>query len=244
MKLLLLCLGLAASVHGLSPIKIATYGRPNVTPLASMTSDDDAAVAAVPTTSTLSRPPSNVDSKEAVKIFGRLAEKYIMLDESGGMCCYSGCKDCEYRLPDGGYRMADQSSARPKWIPVYEERNFASTGKEHVAKWKTALFGRPRSLEEDYDDGDEESFAPSISQDDFVAALVGMEFVPPLGGPFVSKTAATMEDTVLAKYLFEILAGGKEKLSRHKMSLGLKAIANGEQGLTWVAFLAAVGLKK
>eukprot|EP00957_Ditylum_brightwellii_P062239 4722886-Ditylum_brightwellii.AAC.1 len=32
-----------------------------------------------------------IDPKEAVKIFGRLAEKYIMLDSSGGMCCYSAC---------------------------------------------------------------------------------------------------------------------------------------------------------
>jgi hypothetical protein len=31
------------------------------------------------------------DPKEAVKLFGRLAEKYIMLDASAGMCCYSGC---------------------------------------------------------------------------------------------------------------------------------------------------------
>jgi len=32
-----------------------------------------------------------IDPKEAVKVFGRLAEKYIMLDASGGMCCYSAC---------------------------------------------------------------------------------------------------------------------------------------------------------
>ena len=32
-----------------------------------------------------------VEPKELVKIFGRLAEKYIMLDDSGGMCCYSAC---------------------------------------------------------------------------------------------------------------------------------------------------------
>ena len=55
-----------------------------------------------------------VEPKEAVKIFGRLAEKYIMLDDSGGLCCYSACSDCEFRLPGGGYRMADQSAARPK----------------------------------------------------------------------------------------------------------------------------------
>jgi hypothetical protein len=34
---------------------------------------------------------TSMDPKEAVKLFGRLAEKYIMLDSSGGMCCYSGC---------------------------------------------------------------------------------------------------------------------------------------------------------
>jgi len=31
------------------------------------------------------------EPKEIVKLFGRLAEKYIMLDDSGGMCCYSAC---------------------------------------------------------------------------------------------------------------------------------------------------------
>ena len=31
------------------------------------------------------------DPKEIVKLFGRLAEKYILLDSSGGNCCYSGC---------------------------------------------------------------------------------------------------------------------------------------------------------
>jgi hypothetical protein len=42
-----------------------------------------------------------IEPKEAVKLFGRLAEKFIMLDSSGGMCCYSACSDCEYRLPGG-----------------------------------------------------------------------------------------------------------------------------------------------
>ena len=82
----------------------------------------------------------SVDPKEVVKLFGRLAEKYIMLDDSGGMCCYSACSDCEFRLPDGGYKMADQSAARAKWIPVYEERKFESQGKEHTSKWSAEIF--------------------------------------------------------------------------------------------------------
>jgi hypothetical protein len=82
----------------------------------------------------------SVDPKEAVKLFGRLAEKYIMLDASAGLCCYSGCSDCEYREPGGGYRMADQSASRPKWIPNYDHRSFPSSGKEHTTKWSSELF--------------------------------------------------------------------------------------------------------
>mmetsp|Transcript_16498 Transcript_16498/g.40205 ORF Transcript_16498/g.40205 Transcript_16498/m.40205 type:complete len:258 (-) Transcript_16498:182-955(-) len=211
----------------------------------STTSEDEtssstaaAATAAIASPPPRPAPPSDVDPKEVVKIFGRLAERYIMLDESGGMCCYSACKDCEYRLPDGGYRMADQSASRPKWIPVYEDRVFANVNKEHVAKWKIGLFGT------DADDGSdgESNFVPSLSKEEFVAGLVDLEFAPPLGGPFVSKTAATIEDTALAEYLFDVLSNGKEKLSRFKMSLGLKDLADGEQGLTWATFSEVMGV--
>mmetsp|Transcript_29764 Transcript_29764/g.84908 ORF Transcript_29764/g.84908 Transcript_29764/m.84908 type:complete len:208 (-) Transcript_29764:89-712(-) len=167
-----------------------------------------------------------IEPKEAVKLFGRLAEKYIMLDESGGMCCYSACKDCEYRLPDGGYRMADQSASRPKWIPIYEVRSFPNLDKEHKSKWSTEIFTN----------------GPAVTKEDFVAAMKEMSYAPPLGGPYVGKPAGdTMEDSV-AEALFDLLADGKEKLARHKMSVRLKELSNGEQGLTWPAFSAALGL--
>ena len=38
-----------------------------------------------------------INPKDAVKLFGRLAEKYVMLDSSGGMCCYSACSG-EFKL--------------------------------------------------------------------------------------------------------------------------------------------------
>ena len=47
-----------------------------------------------------------IDPKEVVKVFGRLAEKYIMVDESGSMCRYFICKNCEFRLPGGGFGTA------------------------------------------------------------------------------------------------------------------------------------------
>jgi hypothetical protein len=181
------------------------------------------------TTTDATNTVSTIDPKDAVKVFGRLAEKYIMLDESGGMCCYSGCKDCEYRLPDGGYKMADQSASRPKWIPVYEQRTFSGQGKDHVAKWKMGIY-----------DANDKVF---VTKDEFVEAIIGMDYAPPLGGPFVAASAASLvDDTTVVEHLFDILADGKDKLARFKMSLRLKDLANGEQGLTWPAFQAALGL--
>ncbi len=168
-----------------------------------------------------------LEPKEVVKVFGRLAEKYIMLDESGGMCCYSACKDCEFRLPDGGYKMADQSAARPKWIPVYEERVFSGQGKEHVAKWKSEIFPEGTTV---------------VTKEEFATAVSNLEFLTPLGGPFVAKSAGAIEDTTVAECLFDVLAGGKDKLTRHRMGLGLKELSEGESGLTWPKFSAALGL--
>mmetsp|Transcript_4134 Transcript_4134/g.9185 ORF Transcript_4134/g.9185 Transcript_4134/m.9185 type:complete len:224 (+) Transcript_4134:300-971(+) len=167
------------------------------------------------------------DPKEAVKLFGRLAEKYIMLDASAGMCCYSACSDCEYREPGGGYRMADQSSARPKWIPCYDERIFETQGKEHTTKWSTELFTE----------------GPAVTKDQFVERLVNMDFAPPLGGPYLAASAAAIEDESAAATLFDILAGEKEKLTKFRMGKEMKVLSNGEEGLTWAMFSAAMGAK-
>ena len=172
-------------------------------------------------------PDIDIDPKEAVKVFGRLAEKYIMLDESGGMCCYSACKDCEFRLPDGGYRMADQSAARPKWIPIYEERVFSGQGKEHISKWNTGIFSDGKT---------------PVTKEEFVEAVLALDFATPLGGPFVSKSAGKLEETTVAEFLFDILADGKETLSRRKMSSSLGKLSSGEAGLNWPNFSAAFGL--
>ena len=169
-----------------------------------------------------------IDPKEAVKLFGRLAEKYIMLDASAGLCCYSGCSDCEYREPGGGYRMADQSSARPKWIPCYDRREFASQGKEHATRWSVEIFA----------DG-----KPVVTKDQFVERVVNMKFVPPLGGPFLSASAASIEDVSAAAAFFDVLAGENEKLTRYRMEKEMKSLANGEEGLTWAMFSAALGAK-
>jgi hypothetical protein len=165
-----------------------------------------------------------IDPKEAVKVFGRLAEKYIMLDSSGGLCCYSGCKDCEFRRPDGGYIMADQSAARPKWIPSYSSR--VANGKEHISKWSSQLF----------QDGQ-----TALTKEEFCNQLVQLDYAPTLGGPFVSASSASIDqDSAAAGALFDALADDKESLTKIKMSTRLKQLASGEEGLVWSAFSTAL----
>jgi len=172
--------------------------------------------------STTSEPATavSIDPKEAVKIFGRLADKYILLDSSGGMCCYSACTDCEYRLPGGGYRMTDQSSSRPKWVCAYDERNFEASGKQHSSKWSLEIFTN----------------GPAVTKEEFVEAMVNMPYNPPLGGPYVGASSAAIEDTTGVEALFDLLAGEKEKLTKHRMQTRLKEMANGEEGMTWASF--------
>lgn len=189
-------------------------------------SSTTAATSETETASSSTTGPPVVDPKEAVKIFGRLAEKYIMLDETAGMCCYSGCSDCEYRLPGGGYRMADQSAARPKWIPSYAKRSI--NGKEHVTKWSAELFREGET---------------ALDQATFCQRLVDLTYAPPLGGPYVAASgAAIVEDSEAAQALFRALADGKEKLTKTKMSVRIKQLADGEEGLTWPKFQIALGL--
>jgi hypothetical protein len=163
-----------------------------------------------------------IDPKEAVKLFGRLADKYILLDSSGGLCCYSACTDCEYRLPGGGYRMADQSASRPKWICGYDQRNFVASGKQHESKWSMEMFHEGRTF---------------VTKSQFIKALVDMTYHPPLGGPYLGAgAAATIQDTTAAAHLFDLLAGEKEKLTKHRMATRIKELANGEEGWTWAGF--------
>jgi hypothetical protein len=115
--------------------------------------------------------------------------------------------------------MADQSSARPKWIPNYISRE--ANGKQHITKWSSI-------------------FEKDLSKDDFCKKLADLEFQPPLGGPYLSATAASIEDFSAAERLFDVLAKGKETLTQKRMSKRLLKLANGEEGLTWATFLSCI----
>ena len=162
------------------------------------------------------------DVKDCVKLFGRLADKYLLLDASAGMCCYSGCSDCEYRLPGGGYKMADQRSARPKWIPVYAQRTGASPTNVHQSKWSTSLFGRG--------DGNEKSSKRGLTKDEFSEIVRALPYETPLGGPSVSKSDAIDVSEHAVEKLWCVLSRGKDRLTEKRMSTALQRLAFGGGG--------------
>ena len=126
--------------------------------------------------------------------------------------------------------MADSTSARPKWIPSYAQRTGAG-GKEHVSKWSTELFL------------DDEAF---VDAETFVDRLRAVDYAPPLGGPYLAASAAEISDDsssgaqAACLRLFKVLSGGKPKLSKAKMSVRLKQLAGGEEGMMWASFLSAM----
>jgi len=73
-----------------------------------------------------------------------------------------------------------------------------------------------------------------------MASLVESKFVPPLGRPFLSASSAGVEDMAAAEKLFDVLVGDKEILTKHKMSVRLKELSSGEEGLVWAAFEKAL----
>ena len=81
---------------------------------------------------------------------------------------------------------------------------------------------------------------PAVTKEEFVQAMTEMPYNPPLGGPYVGASSAGIEDTSAAAALFDLLAGEKEKLTKHRMGTRIKELASGEEGLTWAGFNGAM----
>ena len=83
---------------------------------------------------------ATLPTAECAKLFGRFAENQLYLDPEVGGCCHSACDDCEWRLPDGGYRFDLLKAMKPKWVPCYQHRDFGDERGSHTPRWVAALF--------------------------------------------------------------------------------------------------------
>eukprot|EP00290_Baffinella_frigidus_P009461 CAMPEP_0180140236 /NCGR_PEP_ID=MMETSP0986-20121125/14088_1 /TAXON_ID=697907 /ORGANISM="non described non described, Strain CCMP2293" /LENGTH=236 /DNA_ID=CAMNT_0022082651 /DNA_START=105 /DNA_END=815 /DNA_ORIENTATION=+ len=158
----------------------------------------------------------DIPEVEFVKIFGRLGEKTLFGDGSAGACCHSGCENCEWR-----YTFDILQSARPKWIPAYSEKIF-DDGREHHPKWKTLFADEAK-----------------IGKEAFLANLKGLKFDMPLGpAGFLTAKQADYSDEA-GDAVWERLSKGKDTLTTKQMSIRLRKMSPGEEGIMWSDFLTA-----
>ena len=179
---------------------------------------------------------TSVETAEVAKLFGRLAENVLHLDENVGACCHSACSDCEWRTPDGGYRWDVMKAMQPKWVGCYRERDFKDQRGSHAPKWATALFA----------DSDE------ISRQDFVERFTGMEYAEAMGPKGKVQDAMPSDEAI--DLFWEKLAGADaETLSFASMRESLQgmsldenregAIGEGPDMLVWKEFATGMGCK-
>jgi hypothetical protein len=258
-----------------APLSASTAPDVDLSSSSTTSASSDAAVAlSDPAAASASDPASSTPSadtqlplepKQIVKLFGRLADKYLLLDPSGGNCCFSGCTGCEYRLEGGGYRMADSTSSRPKWIPTYATRINAA-GHPVTSGWSRQLF----AVEDDMTPSNDAATTKStkkttgLDYDAFRSLVVQMEYEPPLGGPNLPKSASELvDDEAAIRRLWTLLLGPEKKkkkkdddkerdarLTLRKVQKQWQRIASAtgsssssddnNAGITWKQFLAAM----
>ena len=81
----------------------------------------------------------------------------------------------------------------------------------------------------------------AVSKEEFVSKVVNeLAYAPSLGGPYLAASAAGIEEDTLVGKLFDLLADGKEKLTKNRMSVRMKELSGGEEALTWPLFVKAL----
>ena len=151
--------------------------------------------------------------------------------------------------------MADQRSARPKWIPVYAQRTGASPTNVHTSKWATALFGGEVNANEN----NKSSKKQGLTREEFGRILQALPYETPLGGPSVSKADAIDVSEHAVEKLWSVLSRGKDRLTEKRMAKAWQHLAfggsaegtvageggggttdAGTSGVTWKQFVAAL----
>mmetsp|Transcript_1644 Transcript_1644/g.2510 ORF Transcript_1644/g.2510 Transcript_1644/m.2510 type:complete len:192 (+) Transcript_1644:53-628(+) len=167
---------------------------------------------------------STVSSNERAlgQIFGRLADKCILLDIPGAgtpemrNCCHSGCDNCLYS------RVFDEmNAAKPKWIALYTTREFID-GRDHTAPWT-------RIFEEDEE----------LSVDKFVDRVKMLPFRLPMGPKF-KISADDLLDEAACRQLFELVADGEDTLNADAFAEGLSRLTGEAHGASWRSFSRAL----
>lgn len=163
---------------------------------------------------------SALDERELAKIFGRLADKMILLDVPGAgtpemaNCCHGGCDNCEYS------HVFDQMNAgRAKWVPSYTYRQLID-GREHSSPWLKVF---KNELE--------------VTRDEFITRLIDLPYQMNMGSLSVPADEVPKREAV--DQFFDALSSGRESISKEKLEEVLPAKVKDKHGVVWNAFKKA-----
>ena len=148
----------------------------------------------------------------AAQVFGRLADKKLLLDVPGAGtpemkdCCHGGCDNCDFS------RIFDEMNAgRPKWVLCYDYLELID-GRNVAPGW-AAMF---------------EGEGGALARDEFAAALSALPYRPSMG-PKVSVDPDEPVSAAAADALWAALAGDADELTAAQMGDGLKDLCGGAQ---------------
>ena len=188
-------------------------------------------------TATAEATATAVSTKDVATIYGRLTEKQLFLDKNVGACCHSACSDCEWRMPDGGYRFDLLKANNPKWLPTYLSRDFEDERGCHTPVWSSELFP--------------DGAGSTVGRAEFAERLAAMPFEMPMGPKGIIKPDAAEPSPEVLDLFWEYLGGGDEleaeaTLRRlQDMSLAEDregAIGEGPDFVDWKSFAKALGV--
>ena len=167
------------------------------------------------------------DEVVLTKLFGRLADKMLLLDVPGAgtvemmNCCHGGCDNCDFARVFDEHR-----AAKAKWVAHY---NFLEhpDGRTHRPPWADAIFGGDAS------DGAD---AAAVTADVFVDRLTTMPYGMTMG-PMKSVPADEADlPPAAAAAFFEVLADGEPELTADAMGRRLTELTGKEHGSLWRDF--------
>lgn len=157
---------------------------------------------------------------QAAKIFGRFADKKMLLDVPGAgtpelrNCCHGGCDNCDY-----SHIFDEMNAGRPKWICLYPHRELID-GRRHEPTWASIF----------------EKEEEAISSSQFFERLCQLPFRPSMG-PKCKIPSDELPDAKVVDALYEkLLADGAETLTARDFARGLRKLTGEEHGATWKHF--------
>jgi len=168
-----------------------------------------------------------VSEAQAGRLFGRLADKKLLLDVPGAgtpemrQCCHGGCDNCDYS------RVFDEmNAAKPKWVACYAHRRLID-GREHEPPW-VALFA----------DG-------ALTARAFADRVNDVDYRPSMGPAAVKDGDDSVDEAAAVAFFEDLLqragvAPTTDELTADQFAQGLAALSGERHGAVWRRFLAGL----